>query len=70
MFDIITGNIYVDVSRIFSSRFTWRQGSIALFRYSLTDNDDNWISKIEGEREYINGILADIAQPAIQPEAE
>ena len=70
MFDIIKGNIYVDVNRIFSSRFIWRQGSIALFRYSLTDNDDNWISKIEGEREYINGILADIAQPEIQPEAE
>ena len=41
MFDIIKGNIYVDVNRIFSSRFTWQQGSIALFRYSLTDNDDN-----------------------------
>ena len=62
MFDIIKSNIYVDVNRVFSSSFVWRQGAVALFRYSLTGNDDNWISKIQGQKDYINGVLADIVK--------
>lgn len=62
MFDIIKSNIYVDVNRVFSSSFVWRQGAVALFRYSLTGNDDNWISKIQGQKDYINGVLADIVE--------
>ena len=61
MYDIIKGNLYIDSTRIFSSSFTWSSSAVALFRNSLTGNDNNWISKIKGAGRGINKILEGIS---------
>jgi hypothetical protein len=61
MFDIIKTNIYVDMNRVFSSSFTWSQSAVALFRNCITGNSNDWISKIDSNKKYINEILANIS---------
>ena len=61
MFDIIKSNIYVDMNRVFSSSFTWAQSAVALFRNSITGNANDWISKINGNKKYINSVLSNIS---------
>ena len=61
MYDIIKGNLYIDTTRIFSSSFTWASSAVALFRNSLTGNDNNWTSKMKGASKSINRILEQIS---------
>ena len=61
MYDIIKGNLYIDTTRIFSSSFTWSSSAVALFRNSLTGNDNNWTSKMKGASKSINRILEQIS---------
>ena len=62
MYDIIKGNLYIDSTRIFSSSFTWSSSAVALFRNSLTGNDNNWISKIKGASRSINKVFEGISE--------
>jgi hypothetical protein len=62
MYDIIKGNLYIDSTRIFSSSFTWSSGAVALFRNSLTGNDNNWTSKIRGASRNINKVFEGISE--------
>ncbi len=62
MYDIIKGNLYIDTTRIFSSSFTWSSSAVALFRNSLTGNDNNWSSKMKTFSASINKVLESISE--------
>ena len=58
MYDIIKGNIYVDICRNFNGNFDkFSQSPVGTFRYMLRDNKTDWMSKIAANENYINGIL-------------
>ena len=62
MYDIIKGNLYIDSTRIFSSSFTWSSSAVALFRNSLTGNDNNWTAKIASASRNIDKVFEGISE--------
>ena len=61
MYDVLRRNVYSDPNRIFSSSFVWKDSAVSLFRRATHDGNSNWMSAMEGKKEYINGILASIS---------
>ncbi len=60
VYDLLKANVYVDATRLFSSNFTFSQGAVGLFRYALTYNRNDWMSKMEMYAPTINQILTQI----------